>query len=887
MASSKKIDYCGYLIPDLILDPHHCAIDVNTKQVQWKYPNDIIHRQKVKIILKWNENEKDNGCLLWHEFDSEEHLDENKIQLSAISSILLGKDHQGHIGDDSSCMRFLSEEQSKVLYVELESKDKRTALLEKIKSIIEENQGILSLTRYIFPQFREHFLSDEEKAKKNVDESKEYIPWDKMRQISLDNTFIRYRQSNDSCVFPTSRADVYISKSKKLLCWREHNGHRSFDGSVPLSSITKLYYGKQPGHFVGCAQSISYKLCCSVRIADFDQTIDLEAHTVIQRDKLLDDILKIKSMNCIPTKQTLLKVFPMPIDQDGILLSSKLPFVEGSLDAAAKSTCEKMLDELKKNKTTVIKDPIKIKMVIPGGAKLRDVIAWNLNSVHFPNIFSFDAKTRNFVFHYMEEAQAYGEKETTIANVTTRFHVDLEHASDKGLMFSSTLQPITKWGISFACTIVVAHPDGNTFAMYIPGERSYDPAGMTGDPHASERIGASCAAVQLAITLAQLAALNRGATLDQVKMIQDDMRKLIVRYHGRVVLFEWMYDQIKKIVNKKEVLPYPQFILEQVELKMMDLNKSNRKHTQKYLDSYKKDGDAYPSIEYYKKVIGKESSLSNIVDPFVQSKSALVSVVIQNLEQKSCPVVSAWLKRQVRTKWEYAGQTEWIQWKPYSNPNEWDFSQKLMIFCPTEAETTLIKLCVHDFQPEMKEYNYRCDTSASELRGFVVIPMKQFLGITSHSTVVINFREHIDKLKVVPYILNFHPLPSANTSLLKKINSGGVITEKNSTIRTVVFNSVKNKELKPIGLHLIGNRVHSVESNSQAKSYEVRSGWTIIKINEQKQCSKSETIYETLQQHETDKSRCRIDFDIQSESMVQIEIGDGCSEDNIIMKINK
>lgn len=62
--------------------------------------------------------------------------------------------------------------------------------------------------------------------------------------------------------------------------------------------------------------------------------------------------------------------------------------------------------------------------------------------------------------------------------------------------FTSTWNdvPVEKWGCNFAGSITVHHgtESGNkSFTIYVPGQHSYDPAGATGDPHASERIGSA------------------------------------------------------------------------------------------------------------------------------------------------------------------------------------------------------------------------------------------------------------------------------------------------------------------------------------------------------------------------------------------------------------
>lgn len=69
-----------------------------------------------------------------------------------------------------------------------------------------------------------------------------------------------------------------------------------------------------------------------------------------------------------------------------------------------------------------------------------------------------------------------------------------------------------------------------------------------GDPHASERIGPSCSRAQAGISLAQLMAALKGADMKMLKSLQDNLRPVIARYHGREFLFDWMLLQIKQAI---------------------------------------------------------------------------------------------------------------------------------------------------------------------------------------------------------------------------------------------------------------------------------------------------------------------------------------------------
>ena len=94
----------------------------------------------------------------------------------------------------------------------------------------------------------------------------------------------------------------------------------------------------------------------------------------------------------------------------------------------------------------------------------------------------------------------------------------------------------------------VTRDGGQERMIYIPGTRTYDPAGISGDPHASERIGPSCSRTQCAITLAELVAGLHGAGVAQLTQLQEKLLPLVARYHGRQALFQWMFVQIQDAI---------------------------------------------------------------------------------------------------------------------------------------------------------------------------------------------------------------------------------------------------------------------------------------------------------------------------------------------------
>ena len=73
---------------------------------------------------------------------------------------------------------------------------------------------------------------------------------------------------------------------------------------------------------------------------------------------------------------------------------------------------------------------------------------------------------------------AYGEKEASDMMVEAQFSLPTSGRPSFFLHFSS--QPVEVWGINFAGTVRVRHGAGEERIIYLPGTRTYDPAGITG-----------------------------------------------------------------------------------------------------------------------------------------------------------------------------------------------------------------------------------------------------------------------------------------------------------------------------------------------------------------------------------------------------------------------
>ncbi len=160
------------------------------------------------------------------------------------------------------------------------------------------------------------------------------------------------------------------------------------------------------------------------------------------------------------------------------------------------------------------------------------------------NVYSWDKATATLKFSFQEKGTAYGDSQPSQFLVES----SLNCKDKRNISFHFNPVQADRWALNFAGTVTVAHDDGSKHTIYLPGTRTYDPAGMTGDPHASERIGPSCSRTQAAITLGQIMAALHGADQTALEDLQEKLRPLVNRYHGRETLFDWMLLQIKETV---------------------------------------------------------------------------------------------------------------------------------------------------------------------------------------------------------------------------------------------------------------------------------------------------------------------------------------------------
>ena len=120
-----------------------------------------------------------------------------------------------------------------------------------------------------------------------------------------------------------------------------------------------------------------------------------------------------------------------------------------------------------------------------------------------------------------DKGQRIRDQEPERCEKTANLVLNLGPDTKSKFKLNLVLENTDKWGMRFVGRINVQHPSGETPTIYLPGVLTFDPAGITGDSHSSERIGPSCARIQTGITIAQLFALQKGCTSKDVDAIQN------------------------------------------------------------------------------------------------------------------------------------------------------------------------------------------------------------------------------------------------------------------------------------------------------------------------------------------------------------------------------
>ena len=109
------------------------------------------------------------------------------------------------------------------------------------------------------------------------------------------------------------------------------------------------------------------------------------------------------------------------------------------------------------------------------GFSLIDLFSFKQEKVD--NLYSYNEKTDDFHFAFQEHGTAY--KETEPSNLLSETKLVVPGKAEFSLQFDP--QPVEVWGINFAASVRVIHGDSSEArVVYLPGTRTYDPAGLTG-----------------------------------------------------------------------------------------------------------------------------------------------------------------------------------------------------------------------------------------------------------------------------------------------------------------------------------------------------------------------------------------------------------------------
>ena len=102
--------------------------------------------------------------------------------------------------------------------------------------------------------------------------------------------------------------------------------------------------------------------------------------------------------------------------------------------------------------------------------------ALQLNQDQVSNVYTISGGQLKFSFQ--EHGVAYDETEATNYRSEVSLPVPAEQPTDFSMKVDQT--PVQMWGINFAGRVLVNHGGGKERVIYIPGTRTYDPAGLTG-----------------------------------------------------------------------------------------------------------------------------------------------------------------------------------------------------------------------------------------------------------------------------------------------------------------------------------------------------------------------------------------------------------------------
>ena len=110
------------------------------------------------------------------------------------------------------------------------------------------------------------------------------------------------------------------------------------------------------------------------------------------------------------------------------------------------------------------------------GDDLRE--AFKFQSIAVNNLYKQDESAGKLIYSFTEVGVAYNEKEKT--SFKSEATLDLSQPGGPSVRLELEESTVEKWGINFAGVVKVAHTTGEQSVIFIPGTRTYDPAGLTG-----------------------------------------------------------------------------------------------------------------------------------------------------------------------------------------------------------------------------------------------------------------------------------------------------------------------------------------------------------------------------------------------------------------------
>ena len=102
--------------------------------------------------------------------------------------------------------------------------------------------------------------------------------------------------------------------------------------------------------------------------------------------------------------------------------------------------------------------------------------AIKLDKDEIPNLYRVTGD--QFELAFQERGVAYNETEKSNQKAEVAFKIHRGGSPSFSLCMDPT--PVVMWGVNFAGRVVVKHDGGQERLIYLPGTRTYDPAGITG-----------------------------------------------------------------------------------------------------------------------------------------------------------------------------------------------------------------------------------------------------------------------------------------------------------------------------------------------------------------------------------------------------------------------